>query len=67
MSMAGASKGNHGGFVEKAQAELDRTAADVAEALAYAQGHPELAAQPGAATPEAFRKRAFAKVTERLA
>ncbi len=60
-AMAGATKNNHGGFVEKAQAELDRTSKDIADAITFAQDHPEINALPGAATPEALAAAEHAK------
>lgn len=50
--MAGATKKNHGGFVEKAQAELKQTAQDLTDAMAFADAHPEIIALPGAAPAE---------------
>jgi hypothetical protein len=53
-SMSGATKKNHGGYVERAQAELKQAAADLDAAIDFARQHPELVSVPGAAPADTF-------------
>ncbi len=51
MSLGKSNPANHGGFIEKARADVGQALVDVVAALAYVKEHPEVDPQPAPVAP----------------